>query len=137
MCALAARLRYVRVCCGDWSRVLGEAPTFCNGLTGVFLDPPYSDQANREEAIYAVEDLRVAHDVAAWARQNGENPLLRIALCGYEGEHDMAPSWECVSWKTQGGYALNSDNSQGLLNKYRERIWFSPACLKADLFSLR
>ena len=134
MCALAARLRYVRVCCGDWSRVLGEAPTFCNGLTGVFLDPPYSDQANREEAIYAVEDLRVAHDVAAWARQNGENPLLRIALCGYEGEHDMAPSWECVSWKAQGGYALNSDNNQGRLNKYRERIWFSPACLKADLF---
>ena len=138
MRALAARLRNVRVCCGDWTRVLGYSVTFgAHGLTGVFLDPPYSAEANREEALYAVEDLRVAHDVAAWARQNGENPLLRIALCGYEGEHDMPPSWEYVSWKTMGGYAhiSGSDNSQARLNNYRERIWFSPACLKADLFS--
>ena len=134
MRAIAIRMRNVRVCCGDWSRVLGDCATLHNGLTGVFLDPPYSAEANRKEEIYAVEDLRVAHDVAAWARQNGENPLLRIALCGYEGEHDMPPSWECVSWKTQGGYARLSENGQGLLNKYRERIWFSPHCLKADLF---
>jgi site-specific DNA-adenine methylase len=135
MRALAARLRDVRVCCGDWSRVLGETPTLCNGLTGVFLDPPYSADANRTKTIYAVEDLSVAHEAAKWAIQNGDNSELRIALCGYEGEHDMPPSWECVSWKTKGGYALISDNSQGLLNMYRERIWFSPACLKADLFS--
>src|SRR5713226_9062249 len=28
---LANRLRYVRVCCGNWDRILGETPTLCLG----------------------------------------------------------------------------------------------------------
>ena len=40
---LTARLRRVRVCCGDWSRVTGDSVTWRNGLTGVLLDPPYQD----------------------------------------------------------------------------------------------
>ena len=135
MRALAVRMRDVRVCCGDWSRVLGDNVTFNgHGLTGVFLDPPYSAEANRKEHIYAVEDLTVAHDAAKWAIANGTNPQMRVALCGYESEHAMPQDWECVSWKTEGGYARISDNSHGRLNSYRERIWFSPHCLKADLF---
>jgi DNA adenine methylase len=43
--------------------------------------------------------------VREWAIANGGNPKLRIALCGYEGEHDMPKSWECVEWKAAGGYA--------------------------------
>jgi hypothetical protein len=39
MLALAARLRRVRVCCGDWERICGPTPTYKQGLTGVFLDP--------------------------------------------------------------------------------------------------
>ena len=39
--ALAARLRRVRVCCGDWSRICGPSVTFKHGITGVFLDPPF------------------------------------------------------------------------------------------------
>lgn len=38
---------------------------------------------------------------------------MRIALCGYEGEHAMPPSWSCLSWKARGGYgsqARGSDN---------------------------
>ena len=62
-----------------------------------------------------------------WALEHGDNPLLRIALCGYEGEHDMPDSWECVPWKTGGGYA--SQGSNGSVNANKERIWFSPACL--------
>ena len=43
---LAERLRKVRVCCGDWSRVCGPSVTIKHGITGVFLDPPYADEAD-------------------------------------------------------------------------------------------
>ena len=127
---LQARLRSVRVCCGDWSRVCGPTPTFHNGLTGVLLDPPYADTADRDASLYREDSLSVAHDVRKWAIENGDNPLMRIALCGYEGEHDMPPSWECVHWKATGGY------SSDLTNSRRERIWFSPHCLGAKQRSL-
>lgn len=127
MLALAKRLRYVRVCCGDWSRVLGPSATEKIGLTGILLDPPYGAAADRDPSLYTHDDLSVAKDVREWAIANGENPLLRIALCGYEGEHTLPTSWRCVAWK-----AGNNDNAS------RERIWFSPHCLGArqiDLFS--
>lgn len=108
--ALASRLRNVRVCCGEWDRVLGNTPTVKLGTTGVFLDPPYSRKAGRDTTIYAEENLDVAHAVREWAIANGDNPLLRIALCGYEGEHQMPESWECVAWKAHGGYANQGNN---------------------------
>jgi site-specific DNA-adenine methylase len=125
--ALAARLRRVRVCCGDWARVLGPSPTTKLGITAVFLDPPYSAEANRAE-VYAVEDFSVAHEVRRWALENGDNPELRIALCGYEGEHAMPDTWEVLEWKARGGYG--SQNKAGNENARRERIWFSPHCLQ-------
>lgn len=125
---LAERLRKVRVCCGDWSRVTGPSVTFKHGLTGVFLDPPYADTAERQDNIYATDSNNVAHDVRKWAVENGDNPLLRIALCGYEGEHTIPDSWECVAWKGRGGYG-SQGNGSGRENSERERIWFSPCCL--------
>ena len=125
---LAERLRKVRVCCGDWSRVTGPSVTFKHGLTGVFLDPPYADTAERQDTIYATDSNNVAHDVRKWAVENGDNPLLRIALCGYEGEHTIPDSWECVAWKGRGGYG-SQGNGSGRENSERERIWFSPCCL--------
>lgn len=95
--ALSARLRYVRVCCGDWSRVLGPSQTTKLGLTAVFLDPPYAGKAGRDRDLYAVEDLTVSEAVRAWALEHGDDPKLRIALCGYEGEHEMPETWECVA----------------------------------------
>ncbi|HUR93078.1 MAG TPA: DNA adenine methylase [Gemmatimonadales bacterium] len=126
MAALLARLRRVRVCCGDWTRILGPSATEKIGVTGVFLDPPYSAEAGRDPSLYAAEDLNVAHDVRKWALANGDNPKLRIALCGYEGEHEMPSSWQCVPWKANGGYAASAGNHE---NAHRERIWFSPHCL--------
>lgn len=125
--ALADRLRRVRVCCGDWSRVTGESVTTKHGLTGVFLDPPYA-LGERHDECYTVEtDCSTA--VREWAIANGDNPLLRIALCGYEGEHQMPESWECVPWKARGGYGSQGEG-RGRENAARERIWFSPHCLK-------
>jgi len=129
--ALSERMRRVRVCCGDWSRVCGPTPTTKFGLAGVFLDPPYSAQTGRDADIYATEDLTVAQDVAAWCREHGDDPLMRIALCGYDGEHDL-PGWECVAWKAAGGYGLQSEKT-GRENARRERIWFSPHCLRGRL----
>jgi len=135
MVALSERLRRVRVCCGDWSRVLGPTPTTRIGVTGVLLDPPYSAEAKRAKNLYAQDDLSVAHEVREWAIEHGDDPLLRIALCGYEGEHAMPDSWRSVAWKASGGYgARNKDNQ----NARRERVWFSPSCLGAvqrDLFA--
>lgn len=125
---LADRLRGVRVCCGDWSRICGPSPTFKHGITGVFLDPPYAEEAGRAD-VYSTEDREVAHDVREWAIANGDNPLMRIALCGYEGEHAMPDSWDCVTWKAKGGYGSQGEG-RGRENAGRERIWFSPHCLK-------
>jgi len=125
---LARRLRRVRVCCGDWSRVLGPSVTFKHGITGVFLDPPYADTAERALNLYASDSLNVAHAVREWAVANGDNRDLRIALCGYDGEHDMPESWECVAWKAKGGYG--SQSAAGNDNSAKERIWFSPHCLR-------
>jgi len=125
--ALASRLARVRVCSGDWSRVCGPSVTFKHGLTGVFLDPPYADTAKRDSALYRVDSESVAHDVREWAVSNGDNPLLRIALCGYEGEHTMPDSWQCLAWNAGEGFGgqavARTENGK------RERIWFSPHCL--------
>ena len=125
MQALSDRLRDVRVCCGDWERVTGGCVTFKHGLTGVFLDPPYTPEAGWCGGAYSHEGA-VGHDVAQWCRANGDNPLLRIALCGYEGEHDMPANWDCHAWKAKGGYGPGNGNPE------RERIWFSPHCLGAS-----
>lgn len=100
--ALADRLRRVRVCCGDWTRVLG---------------PSVTSQAVRQ-----------------WAIENGGDPMLRIALCGYEDEHQMPMGWETVHWKAHGGYGSQAGD-RGNENAKRERIWFSPHCLRVGLFS--
>lgn len=129
MLQLAERMRHVRVCCGDWSRICGPSPTFKLGITGVFLDPPYSASAGQREIVYTTDDLQLAHTVREWAISNGRNPDLRIALCGYEGEYDMPSEWECVAWKAHGGYG-SQGNGIGRANSFRERIWFSPHCIQ-------
>lgn len=119
---LSARLRGVRVCCGDWSRVLTQSPTTSIGLTGIVLDPPYADTAKRTKGLYSKDSLHVAHDVREWAVKNGSNKKMRIVLCGYEGEHEMPKDWRVVEWNSGGGYG-------GGKNRHRERLWFSPHCL--------
>jgi site-specific DNA-adenine methylase len=125
---LCDRLRRVRVCCGDWTRVTGPTPTVKLGLTAVFLDPPYADTARRTDRLYSKDSLTVAHAVREWAIAHGDDPRLRVALAGYDGEHKMPATWTEWAWKGRGGYGSQSkahDNP----NTRRERIWFSPHCL--------
>lgn len=130
------RLRDVRVACGDWSRVMGPSVTGAGGgVCGVFLDPPY-DVADRVD-VYATES-KVAPDVRQWCVENGENPMLRVVLAGYDGEHNALESigWRAVAWKARGGYGSQGDGN-GRENAKRERLWLSPHCqgVRADLFS--
>lgn len=85
---LSERLRYVRVVCGDWSQVCGgnwqdgSWPT-----VGMFFDPPYSDKAERDARIYAVDSLQVAYEVRQWCVERGRRENYRIVLAGYYDEH--------------------------------------------------
>ena len=128
--SLAGRMHRVRVTCGDWTRVCGPAVTHRHGLTAVFLDPPYADTANRHSDLYRVDSETVAHAVREWAIANGKNPLMRIALCGYEGEHQMPGDWDCVAWNAGAGYSGQAAKEGPKGNGKKERVWFSPHCEK-------
>jgi hypothetical protein len=129
---LRDRLRNVRVCCGDWTRVCSsESVTTRLGLTGVFLDPPYGTLAKRAKGLYAQDSLTVAEQVRHWCLERGPDPQMRIALCGYVGEgHEILEQhgWECVAWEAGGGYGNRTE--KGKANARKERIWFSPACVR-------
>jgi DNA adenine methylase len=117
---LSDSFREARVACGDWERICSPGTMTRNGSCGVLLDPPYS----QTDAVYATDSSTVAHDVRAWCIANGNNPALRIALCGHAGEHEILASehgWTVETWAKGGGYQGADD---------RERIWFSPACIR-------
>jgi len=113
--------REARIACGDWQRICSPGSMTRNGPCAVLLDPPYSQTG----AVYAHDSSTVAHEVRAWCVANSSNPLLRIALCGHAGEHEEleARGWQVETWGKGGGYQGADD---------RERIWFSPGCLRPD-----
>jgi DNA adenine methylase len=131
---LAHRLRRVRVVCGEWHRVLGPTPLGLTSnvppgfRTAVLLDPPYSASLRSRGCFAHDGSESLPADVRSWAIAHGADPRLRIALCGYDGEHDMPTGWQCVAWKARGGYGSRTGN----LNAWRERVWFSPHCLRPD-----
>jgi hypothetical protein len=130
--ALMLRLRRVRVACGDWRRVLTDSVLGKGKNVGgrrpcaVFLDPPYAHEF-RDPYLYSEDDPAVSALVREWALEHGNDPELRIALCGYAGEHEMPATWTEHAWKGARGYA-SEDNS----NRELERIWFSPHCLPLE-----
>jgi DNA adenine methylase len=128
--ALSARLRRVRVVCGDWARVCGGNWQDYVGTCGIFFDPPYGHKANRKKGIYSHDDLDVAADVREWARARGEKETYRIVLAGYYEEHEslLAEGWGVYRWSTGGGYG-NLGNGQAKKNKDREALFYSPHCL--------
>ena len=127
---LQVRTRRVRVCCGDWSRIVTPSVTYNSvgispkDITGVFLDPPYD--LNKRDKVYK-EDSNIYKDVCKWAFDNGDNQKLRIVLCGYEGDITPPIGWRQHAWKADGGLA-NRGSGQGKINATRETIYFSPHC---------
>jgi hypothetical protein len=134
---LQARMRDVRVTCGDWGRVLKDSVTTRHGLTGVFLDPPYTKGEMDYAAGGVGTDLPL--QVQAWCAQNGGNKALRIVLCGHAGEHDalLVHGWQTRTWTARKGYALTDE---AIANSASETVWCSPHCdpevpAIADLFA--
>jgi hypothetical protein len=126
---LAARLSRVRIICGSWERVVKPSVVRVgsggDGSRAVFLDPPYSTSGD----LYAHGDK--AGDISAAVREwcATADQSLRIALAGYDTEHDALTEhgWLAVNGKSGGGagYSVRSDNGR------RERLWLSPACLSS------
>ena len=123
---LHQRLRDVRVTCGDWGRVVKDSITTRHGLTAVFLDPPYT----KGDMDYSAGGMGqgIADDVRAWCAENGNNPQLRIVLCGHAGEHDalLAQGWHIRTWTAGGGYARTGE---AIANRQSETLWCSPHCV--------
>ena len=126
---LHERMREVRVACGDWSRVLSSSVTTRHGRTGIFLDPPYTNG----EMDYAAGGVggALASDVRDWCASNGDDPQLRIVLCGHAGEHDalIARGWRVRRWTARKGYAATDE---AVANSASETLWCSPHCATAQ-----
>lgn len=116
--ALQDRLRNVRVACGDWSRVVTESVTTRHGMTGVFLDPPYTKGAMD----YAAGGVggALADEVRAWCLHSGHDRNLRIVLAG------VAAGWHTRTWTARKGYAATDEARE---NSASETLWCSPHCV--------
>ena len=138
-CGLARRLKRVRVCCGDWQRVVTMGALAYGSTVGVFLDPPYDEEV-RDNSIYSTDrsgQESLSAEVRAWALANGDDPRLRIVLAGYEEEHAeaMPPTWRKLSYSASKAYGSRSAVGSGEgndANRHNERLWFSPHCLRKD-----
>jgi hypothetical protein len=124
--ALMDRTRDVRVAVGDWQRVLTGSVTVLHGLTGVFLDPPYTKGAMDYAAGGVGGEL--ADKVRAWCAKNGNDKRLRIVLCGHAGEHDalLQDGWHTRAWTARKGYARTDEAVE---NSASETLWCSPHCV--------
>ena len=137
MQALARRLRRVRVCCGDWSRVVTTGALNYGATKGIFLDPPYLGDV-RTNDLYAVDDHTIAHEVREWCIANGDDPSYRIVLAGYAPEHEahMPASWRMERYSASKAYGSSSGGGQNAANRHLEALWFSPHCLSPAQGSL-
>lgn len=123
MDTLSKRLRYVRVVCGDWTRVCSGDWQDDMGNVGMFFDPPYGVQ-DRDKKLYHHDSTEVAKDVMAWCKERGKRKTYKIVLAGYEEYNELlSEGWTSESWSASNGYA-NSDNQ----NRHRETLYYSPYC---------
>ncbi|MFA4972324.1 MAG: DNA adenine methylase [bacterium] len=133
--ALAARLRRVRVCCGDWSRVVTDGALAYGDTVGVFLDPPYQGEV-RAKDLYRVDDHSISNAVREWAIEHGQNPRYRIVLAGYAAEHEaqMPATWRVHAYSANACYQTANADGANAANRHNERLWFSPGCLDGEAF---
>jgi site-specific DNA-adenine methylase len=131
---LATRLRGVRVCSGDWSRVVTDGALAYGASVGVFLDPPYRADV-RTADLYATDHADLSTACREWALAHGEDRRLRIVLAGYEPEHGDAmrtAGWRVHAYTASAAYqtaAQTNGTSGNQANRTLERLWFSPGCV--------
>jgi len=118
--AISERLRSVHILWNDFEVVVEKARHPELGIVGILLDPPYPHRL-RGNLYYDTDDAAVWHRAARWAAANGDNPKLRIAVCGYgDAESDalFPQNWTRFFWRRSGIGR----------NKELECVWFSPHC---------
>ena len=130
---LATRLRHVRVCCGDWTRVVTSGALNYGSTVGVFLDPPYLGDV-RTADLYAVDDHTISHAVRDWCLANGDNPRYRIVLAGYGDEHDhlIPDTWRRHRYSASAAYSTTASAQRqdgNHANRHTEVLWMSPHCI--------
>jgi site-specific DNA-adenine methylase len=136
MWALADRLRRVRVCCGDWARVVTDGALAYGATVGVFVDPPYLGDV-RTRDLYTADDHEIAHQVRAWCAERGGDRQLRIVLAGYESEHaGRLPGWSMHTYTANKSYGSANGGGVNDANRRQERLWLSPHCLVGAQMSL-
>lgn len=135
---LSGRLRGVEVLYGDWQRVIKPTLLGRGKAVGVFLDPPYSLDY-RSGSLYRTDKAGLAEGARAWALVHGEDPRLRIVLCGLEYEHrdQMPANWRMIAWKGRGGYRQVLESSRPSVTAGYERLWLSPSCLDLEAEALQ
>lgn len=128
---LHERTKDATVLCGDWARAVTPSNYSSTGITGIVLDPPYDEGMHSMRYANQSSD-GVAKKVTKWCMENGANPKLRIALCGYEGEHNILEKmgWKKIAWDAGKGYGAQRKDGENKNGK-KERIWFSPNCIGA------
>jgi site-specific DNA-adenine methylase len=122
---LSERLCDVRICYGDWKRVLTPSLIKKSISMGIFLDPPYKMQGKN---IYG-GNKPVSDDVRAWCAEcykTPEHKNIKLILCGYGDEHDslLSLGWGKYAWKAQNGYNGKGKNRDA--DKRDEQMWLSP-----------
>lgn len=60
-----------------------------------------------------------------------------MCVAGYEDGREVPDGWVTVAWDANyrahgGGYGNQSTTTEARANARRERLWFSPACLRPD-----
>ena len=117
------RLASARILCGDWSRTVSSySDTTRNGLTGVYLDPPYGESGiDVDYAVGGNQNSDILDGVLAWAFEHGDNPEMRIIISKYDATPNLPEGWVEISKKANKGYG-SVDNAK------RERMLISPHC---------
>ena len=134
---LQSRFKQVRVLCGDWKRsIMFRKDKINKTKIAIYLDPPYSTtKTSRDEGCYKVsfmpsQDSCPSEEVNQFAIKYASYPNIRIAVCGYVGEHDNLArhGYRPMRWKANGGWARKE--SKGSVNRKMEVIWFSRSCFE-------
>jgi len=135
---LAARLRRVRVCCGDWSRVVTDGAMSAGSTVGVFLDPPYLG-AVRDKNLYRTDNHNITNAVRQWCLDRQDDRRIKIVLAGYSDEHDhlIPQTWRRHRYSAVASYNTSASskklNSGNTANRHNEVLWFSPSCDVANV----
>ena len=113
-----------------------------NGDVGVFLDPPYGE-GSMDYAGGGNTSGDIAADVWAWACDSWRPPgasraEVRICVAGYEDGRTVPDGWVTVEWDANvsargAGYGNHGASGEAKANARRERLWFSPNCLRPDV----